>query len=59
MSLIKLKINKLLQLELLCDDNDNFKLKILFKFNYHHSNWLYLNLNKCDVIKLKRCLKYV
>lgn len=58
MSSIRFKICKTLEVEYIYDiRTGKFGFKLLFKFNTHNANWLYLNLNTQKIEKIKQILE--
>ncbi len=59
MSIIVIKISKCMKLELIDYDKKEYSLRLLFKFNKHNSNWLFLNINPIIAEKLKKILNEI
>ena len=58
MTVMYFKINSKLKLEVVNDDKtDSYGCKLMFKFNSHHSNWLYIKMKKSTSNKLKDILQ--
>lgn len=60
MSSMKFRISKNIKIEITWDDKTRkYSAKMLFKFNTHNSNWLYLKLKKGSLNKLKNILELI
>ena len=60
MSRIRFRISKNIKIEVIYDDKTRkYSAKLLFKFNNHNPNWLYLFIKKGSLNKIKNILDII
>lgn len=59
MSIITIKISKLINLQYITDNNEHFKVRLIFKFTKNNDNWLYLDFKENIAKKLQKIFNII